>query len=128
MENTETVSAATQLENPAPVGPTVTLTPEAVVQIQRMLEESGQQGYGLRYGIQGGGCSGYSYLMEFEENPQEDDEVLEYGGVRVFVNPLHQQYVQGSVIGWEDNLMQSGFHIDNPNVTRKCGCGTSVDF
>lgn len=107
--------------------PTVRLTNAGVEHIQRLLKENGMEGYGLRFGVQGGGCSGYSYLMEFEEAAQPEDEVYTFDGVQVFVNPLHLEYVRGSTITFEDGLMGAGFQIDNPNVKRKCGCGTSFD-
>lgn len=107
--------------------PTVTLTDGAVTHIKRILSENEMKGFGLRFGVQGGGCSGYSYLLEFEEAAQPEDQVYEFDGVKVFVDPLHVQYVQGSVITYEDALIGAGFQIDNPNVKRKCGCGTSFD-
>ena len=107
--------------------PTVRLTSAGVEHIQRLLKENAIEGYGLRFGVQGGGCSGYSYLLEFEEAAQPDDEVYSFDGVQVFVNPLHLEYVRGSTITYEDGLMGAGFQIDNPNVKRKCGCGTSFD-
>ena len=107
--------------------PTVRLTNAGVEHIQRLLKENSMEGYGLRFGVQGGGCSGYSYLLEFEEAAQPEDEVYTFDGVQVFVNPLHLEYVRGSTITFEDGLMGAGFQIDNPNVKRKCGCGTSFD-
>ncbi len=106
----------------------VTVTHEAATQIKRMLREQGWESRGLRFGLKDGGCSGYTYLLDFEEAPEADDHVLEEHGVRVFVHPLHVPFVQGSVIGWRDDLMETGIRVDNPNVKRACGCGTSVDF
>lgn len=108
-------------------GPAVTLTDGAVGHILRMLAENQMDGFGLRFGIQGGGCSGYSYQLEFEEAPQPEDEVYTFGAVRVFLNPLHRQYLQGSAVDYRDELIGAGFHIENPNVKRSCGCGTSFD-
>jgi len=108
-------------------GPTVSLTPGAVKAIRRMLAENKMEGFGLRFGIQGGGCSGYSYQLEFEEAAQPDDEVYTFDGVSVFLNPLHKEYLRGSEIDFKDELIGAGFHIENPNVKRKCGCGTSFD-
>lgn len=105
----------------------VTLTDDAVRHITRLCAENDMAGYGLRYGLQGGGCSGYSYLLEFEEAPQPEDEVFEFGGVRVFMNPLHIEYLRGSVVDYSDTLMGAGFQIKNPNVKRQCGCGSSFD-
>jgi iron-sulfur cluster assembly protein len=107
--------------------PVVTMTEGGQRHIERLLKENEMEGYGLRFGVQGGGCSGYSYLLEFEEAPQEDDEVHTFGNVRVFLNPLHLQYVRGSVIDYKDELIGAGFNIENPNVKRKCGCGSSFD-
>ncbi len=116
------VSAATTRDLPA-----VALTPDAVTHIKRMLSENDMPGFGLRYGLQGGGCSGYSYLLEFEEAPQAEDEVFEFDGVRVFMNPLHIEYLRGSNLHYSDTLIGAGFQIQNPNVKRQCGCGSSFD-
>jgi iron-sulfur cluster assembly protein len=105
----------------------VDLTETAVRSIKRLLDENGMKGFGLRYGLQGGGCSGYTYLLEFEEEPQPEDEVFAFDGVRVFMNPLHIEYLRGSVIDYSDTLMGAGFQIKNPNVKRQCGCGSSFD-
>ena len=107
--------------------PAVTLTAEAVSHIRRLLAENDMNGFGLRYGLQGGGCSGYSYLLEFEEAPQAEDEVFSFEDVRVFMNPLHIEYLRGSVIDYSDTLIGAGFQIKNPNVKRQCGCGSSFD-
>lgn len=107
--------------------PAVSMTDSGQKHILRLLTENDMKGFGLRFGVQGGGCSGYSYLLEFEESPQEEDEVYTFGEVRVFINPLHMGYVRGSTIDFKDELLGAGFHIDNPNVKRKCGCGSSFD-
>lgn len=121
----------TQTDTPTPArnpdAPAVALTAEAVFHIKRLLAENNMPGFGLRFGIQGGGCSGYSYQLEFEEEPQPEDEVFEFDGVRVFLNPLHKQYLQGSLVDFRDELIGAGFHVENPNVKRQCGCGTSFD-
>ncbi len=107
--------------------PAVTLTADAVSHIRRLLSENEMAGFGLRYGLQGGGCSGYSYLLEFEEGAQADDELFDFDGVPVFMNPLHIEYLRGSVIDYSDTLIGAGFQIKNPNVKRQCGCGSSFD-
>ncbi len=106
----------------------VQVTEEAAVQIKRMLSESGKSGYGLRFGLKGGGCSGYTYHFDFEPAPAEGDVVHEAHGVRVFVKPTDLEHVDGSTILWRDNLMETGIHVENPNVKRACGCGVSVEF
>jgi iron-sulfur cluster assembly accessory protein len=121
----------TTTENPAPQAdapvPTVRVTVDAVRHIKRLLLENEMPGYGLRFGVQGGGCSGYTYDLGFEESAQPEDEVFEFDGVKVFVNPLHVEYLRGSQIDYRDELIGAGFHVDNPNVKRSCGCGTSFD-
>jgi iron-sulfur cluster assembly protein len=107
--------------------PTVRLTDSAVTHIKRLLSENEMVGFGLRFGLQGGGCSGYSYMLEFEEAPQAEDEVHAFDDVRVFMNPLHIEYLRGSIVDFQDTLLGAGFQIDNPNVKRKCGCGSSFD-
>ena len=99
------VDAATSKDLPA-----VTLTADAVSHIKRLLAENDMNGFGLRYGLQGGGCSGYSYLLEFEEAPQADDEIFRFDDVQVFMNPLHIEYLRGSVIDYSDTLIGAGFH------------------
>ncbi len=121
------VQTATPAPTAAPSATPLQLTPGAVMQIKRMLSENDMEGYGLRFGLQGGGCSGYSYQLEFEEAPQPEDEVYTFDGVKVFLNPLHRAYLENSVVDYRDELIGAGFHVENPNVKRTCGCGTSFD-
>lgn len=107
--------------------PVLQLTEQAIGHIRRLQAENGMMGFGLRYGLQGGGCSGYTYLLDFEPEPQEDDEVLAFDDVRVFMNPLHIAYLRGTTLDYSDSLIGAGFQIKNPNVKRQCGCGASFD-
>lgn len=106
----------------------VELTPSAVANIRRLQSEFEMPGFGLRFGIRGGGCSGYKYVLELEDEPSEDDGVYEFDGVRVFLKHEHEEKLKNSVIDWKDSLMESGFQIENPQAKRACGCGESVDF
>jgi iron-sulfur cluster assembly protein len=106
----------------------IQLTPSAVSNIKRLQEEFEMPGFGLRFGLTGGGCSGYKYVLELEESPEEVDQVIEVDGVQVFLNPEHQAQLMNSTIDWVDSIMESGFQIDNPQAKRPCGCGESVDF
>ncbi len=108
--------------------PSVTLTPNAVSNIKRLQVEFEMPGTGLRFGIIGGGCSGYKYVLELEEEPGEGDEVMDFDGVKVFLHQDHHEKLQNSVIDWVDTLRESGFKIENPQAKRPCGCGESVDF
>ena len=108
---------------------TITITQGAQSSIRELRDEYGEAGWGLRYGITGGGCSGYKYLLEFEPDPAEDDLVFtQTDGLRVFVKQEHMEKLKNSVIDWKDSLMESGFDINNPQAKRPCGCGESVDF
>jgi iron-sulfur cluster assembly protein len=108
---------------------TITVTPGALESIKDLRSEYGDEGWGLRYGITGGGCSGYKYVLEFEPEPEPDDLVFDQGeGLRVFVKREHMDKLKNSVIDWKDSLMESGFDIENPQAKRPCGCGESVDF
>ncbi len=105
----------------------VSVTEQAAEKMKDLLVKQRWQGYGLRFGIRDQGCSGYSYLLEFQQEPASDDLVYEEHGVRVFVAPDHLPMLTGSVIGWKDALMETGFDVDNPNAKRPCGCGSSFD-
>lgn len=107
---------------------TIHLTEQAMVSIRELRAEYGGPDWGLRFGITGGGCSGYKYVLEFEAGPGEGDEVFAFDDVRVFVSRDHIDKLQNSTIDWQDDLMSSGFKIDNPQARRQCGCGESVDF
>ncbi|WP_115863609.1 HesB/IscA family protein [Halorussus litoreus] len=80
---------------------------------------------GLRLFVQQGGCAGLSYGMRFDEEPEADDTVYEHHDLRVFVDPASMNYIEGSVVDFEDGLQGAGFHVDNPNVVSECGCGES---
>jgi iron-sulfur cluster assembly protein len=106
----------------------VNLTPVAVENVKRMLAENDLDSVGLRFGLRGGGCSGYKYVLEFEDAPTDADDVFEFDGVKVFVAKEHQDLLKNSTIDWTDTLLESGFQIENPQAKRPCGCGQSVDF
>ena len=104
------------------------VTDEAAENIKHLQSEYDAAGFGLRFGITGGGCSGYKYVLELENEPDEGDLVFDTKGVQVFVNKEHMEKLKNSTIGWVDTLMESGFDIENPQAKRPCGCGESVDF
>ena len=106
----------------------IQVTTEAADNIQRMQSENELKGYGLRFGLRGGGCSGYKYVLEFEEAPGPGDDVFELHGVKVFIAKEHQDLLKNSTIDWEESMLESGFKIENPQAKRPCGCGQSVDF
>ncbi len=106
----------------------IKMTPEAVENIKRLKSEYDAPDAGLRFGLTGGGCSGYKYVLELEDGPEEDDRVFEFDGVKVFLKEAHTEQLKNSTIGWAETLMESGFQIDNPQAKRACGCGESFDL
>ena len=106
----------------------IVLTTDAAVNIKELRLEYAAPTAGHRFGITGGGCSGYKYLLELEDEPQGDDLVFETDGVQVFIKAEHMEKLKNSTIDWVDSLMESGFKIDNPQAKRPCGCSESVDF
>jgi len=104
---------------------TLELTAAAAAHIRKLSEARGSPRGGLRLGVRGGGCSGLSYVVEWEEAPTERDEVLEREGARVFVDSRSARFLAGTVVDWQKSLLQSGLVFRNPNVKSSCGCGES---
>jgi iron-sulfur cluster assembly protein len=103
----------------------LTLTDKAVQQIKNLLSRDKLNGHGLRISIADGGCSGYSYKLDFEKETKAGDNVLEFDDVRVYVDPNSAPYLEGTVIDFVSGLYGGGFKFSNPNATGTCGCGTS---
>lgn len=105
---------------------TITVTPNAVAEVQKFMQEQGAADTaGLRVAVLPGGCSGFQYGLNIEDEPQDDDEVLEINGLRVFVDPFSAQYLSGVEVDYVTTMMGSGFTFNNPNATGGCGCGSS---
>jgi iron-sulfur cluster assembly protein len=104
----------------------INLTKRATQEIRRILsEQSLPAGTALRVGVKGGGCSGFSYTLGFDDQISEVDQVTEVEGVRVVCDPKSFLYLNGTQIDFEDNLMGRGFKFGNPNAAKSCGCGES---
>ncbi len=103
----------------------VSITPIAAHKIRGLLEAKGLTQHGLRVFVQGGGCSGLSYGMAFEDQSEDGDEIIEQDGVKVFVDQISAMYLTGAVIDYTETLMGGGFKIENPNAVSSCGCGHS---
>lgn len=102
----------------------IEVTEEAIGRIREVMAKENIQG-GLRIGVQGGGCSGLSYVIRFEQEPGPADKVFDYDGARVFIDPKSYRYLDGMRVDWKHTLMEQGFVFDNPNAQKSCGCGTS---
>lgn len=103
----------------------VTITEKAAAKVKEIAEAEALQGQGLRLRVMGGGCSGFTYDLYFEDSPTDMDERFESNGVALFVDPLSYQYLEGTEIDYVDGLHGSGFKFGNPNVKGTCGCGSS---
>lgn len=107
-------------------GKMITLTPNAIRELKRMMEKDGKTDQALRIGVKGGGCSGLSYVMNFDAGgPKEWDEVFDFDGLRVFVDKKSYLYVNGMEVEFSTELPDVGFKFRNPNAAGSCGCGTS---
>lgn len=101
------------------------LTDKAVDKVKTLLKAENKGGYGLRVAVQGGGCAGFQYGLTWENEQRSNDNVLEFNGLKVFVDPLSILYLEDVSIDYVDSLSGSGFKIDNPKATGSCGCGSS---
>ena len=107
---------------PAPV---MDLTPTATTKVAELIDAEGEPGLALRVAVKPGGCSGFSYEMFFDAETDTEDLVAEFGSVKVVVDPESAERLRGSTLDYKEGLMGAGFAIENPNVTRSCGCGNS---
>jgi len=103
----------------------IELTPRAVEKAKEILSRQNPAPMGLRVSVVGGGCSGFSYQMNFEGDPSGIDKTFEFDGLKVFVDQVSLMYLEGTKIDYVETLEASGFKFDNPNVKTTCGCGSS---
>lgn len=100
-------------------------TAAAAAKVARLIAEEGNPGLKLRVYITGGGCSGFQYGFEFDEQQGEDDLALQRDGVTLLVDPLSLQYLMGAEVDYRESLQGAQFVIRNPNAKTTCGCGSS---
>ena len=106
---------------------TITVTPNAADEVRKFMQEQGAADTaGLRVAVLPGGCSGFQYGLNIEDEPQDDDDVLDSHGIRLFVDPFSGQYLNRVEIDYVTTMMGSGFTFNNPNATGGCGCGSFV--
>ncbi|MDX2286010.1 MAG: iron-sulfur cluster assembly accessory protein [Bacteroidia bacterium] len=104
----------------------ITVTPTAFEHIRHLREAEGfDESYGLRVSVEGGGCSGLSYKLAFENREQPGDQVIEDKGVKIFVSMKSLLYLIGTELDYTGGLQGKGFHFANPNASRTCACGES---
>ena len=116
----EAVIEATQLTDE------LAITPRALVEIKKIKESNNlSEAFSLRIGVKGGGCSGFTYTLAFDDNVREGDKVLDKDGVTVRVDGKSLFYLAGVTLDFSDGLNGRGFVFNNPNATHTCGCGSS---
>lgn len=109
----------------------ITLTPAAIAKVKEVVEkEKSRLGaiQGLRIAVIGGGCSGFQYQMTLSTDPPSaDDRVLEFDGIKIFIDPKSALYLNGMTVDYVEGLTGSGFKFNNPNASGSCGCGESFN-
>jgi iron-sulfur cluster insertion protein len=105
----------------------ITITANAINKVRDLLVEEKLPDGALRMYVQGGGCSGYQYGFTFEEEIAEDDFVIENEGIKIIVDVISSQYLQGATLDYKEEKFNSQFVISNPNAKSTCGCGSSFN-
>ena len=103
----------------------ISITQIAAEKVREFAQAQGLVGQGLRLRVVGGGCAGFQYELYFEEKPTDLDEQFESNGVRLYIDPLSFQYLDGTEIDYVEGANGSGFKFGNPNISGTCGCGSS---
>ena len=108
-------------EMPSPLN----FTDSAAAKVKQLIDEEGNADLKLRVFVTGGGCSGFQYGFTFDETTNDDDTVMEKGGVTLLIDPMSYQYLVGAEIDYSESVEGAQFVIKNPNATSSCGCGSS---
>jgi iron-sulfur cluster assembly protein len=103
----------------------ITLTDKAASKVKELLDRQNKTGSALRVGVRGGGCSGFTYTLDFDTRKSEQDQQFEDKGVRIVVDAKSFLYLAGTELDYTESLAGSGFTFNNPNAKRSCGCGSS---
>ena len=121
------MAASQQVQTPQaqPKTAPLNLTPFAITKVKEIMTQQNPAPAGLRLGVVGGGCSGFSYSMSFENGAGAMDKSYEFEGLKVFVDATSLMYLTGCVVDYVETLEGAGFKFENPNVKSTCGCGSS---
>jgi len=120
-----TTTVPTSAPETMPKTPPVSLTPNAVAKVKEIMAQQNPAPAGLRVGVVGGGCSGFSYSMSFENGAGMMDKVFDMDGLKVFVDATSLMYLNSCIVDYVETLEGAGFKFENPNVKSTCGCGSS---
>lgn len=118
----------TPMQPKKPAQTTIELTDNAAARLKKLVQEEGNSNLKLRVYVSGGGCSGFQYGFDFDENLNDDDIKIEKMGVTMVVDSMSAQYLNGASVDFEEGLEGSRFVINNPNATSTCGCGASFSI
>src|SRR5437879_5741084 len=113
------------VQAPPRKAPPINLTPNAIAKVKDIMAQQNPVPAGLRVGVVGGGCSGFSYSMSFENAAGLMDKSYDFDGLKVFVDATSVMYLQGATVDYIETLEGAGFKFENPNVKSTCGCGSS---
>lgn len=105
----------------------LSLTNSAKEQVMDLLSKRGKESYGIRIGVKSGGCSGFKYFVEYADNKNNFDEVVEEEDFKILIDPKALMYLLGSEMDYVSTQFKSGFTFSNPNEKGKCGCGSSFN-
>lgn len=108
----------------------ITITEAGVKALRRIIEEQKtsqniQGELGLRLGVKGGGCSGFTHYIGLDVEPQQGDQVMESQGIKIFCDPKSYLYLNGTEVDYKEDPFNAGFTLNNPNAKQSCGCGSS---
>jgi iron-sulfur cluster assembly protein len=102
----------------------IELSPSALTELRRLATEQADAAKAIRIGVKGGGCSGMTYILDYQEK-QLNDLIFNYDGLQIAVSPAHAIYLEGVRLDFGTGLNNRGFIFENPNASETCGCGTS---
>ncbi len=121
------MATSQQVQTPQaqPKAAPLNMTPFAIAKVKEIMAQQNPAPAGLRLGVVGGGCSGFSYSMSFENSAGMMDKSFEFDGLKVFVDGTSLMYLSGCVVDYVETLEGAGFKFENPNVKSTCGCGSS---
>jgi len=108
--------------------PSIVFTDNAAKKVKALIADEGNENLNLRVYVTGGGCSGFQYGFDFDENVQDGDTQIENSGVKMVIDPMSLQYLMGAEVDFKESLEGSMFVVNNPNATTTCGCGSSFSI
>jgi len=124
--STTTTTPATPTPPEAKAAP-ISLSPNAIAKVKGIMAQQNPAPAGLRVGVVGGGCSGFSYSLQFDTSAGMMDKVFDMDGLKVFVDATSIMYLNGCRVDYVETLEGAGFKFENPNVKSTCGCGSSFN-